>query len=274
MRPRPARKRGQARPQAERVARRERRRGERVALRHDDARRASRATPLEARNTSGRGCMVHGACAERMPRERSKPRHAPSPYPKGTEGIACPQMWTSCRNTRSLSERSTALNASSARGAKARGQGCHPQEGSQRASLSECGTKVPREFWRAPQPPRCPRRLFLSPSAFFEPAKKVRKNSTSQRPVAVSRDTSPQKVSASNASRVPQQNEIAYYRPLVYPAVGHKDLTCLASPSRRRFRIAGSRAKTARAKARRILTSCSARRRCVVPWGRWSGFGR
>ena len=35
---------------------------------------------------------------------------------------------------------------------------------------------VPCEFWRAPQTERCPKRLFLSPSAFFEPAKKVRKN--------------------------------------------------------------------------------------------------
>ena len=63
-RPRPARKRGQARPKAERVARRERRRGERVAFSHDDARRASRATRLEAWEKSGRSCMVHaqGAC--------------------------------------------------------------------------------------------------------------------------------------------------------------------------------------------------------------------
>ena len=128
-----------------------------------------------------------------MPRERSKPRHASSPFPKGTEGIACPQMWTSRRNTRSLSESPLKMAASSARGAKARGQGCHPQEGSQRARLFEHGTIVPREFWRAPQTERCPKRLFLSPSAFFEPAKKVRKNCNRIRPVAVSRDTAQQK---------------------------------------------------------------------------------
>ena len=78
------------------------------------------------------------------------------------------------------------------------------------------------------------KRLFLSPSAFFEPAKKVRKNGKRQRPIAVSRDTEkPKKLRASNASRVSLQNETASYRPLVYPAVGRGDLPCAASLSRR-----------------------------------------
>ena len=124
IRPRPARKRGQARQgRASSAAGKTARRT--LAFGHDDARRASRATRSEARNTSGRSCSVHGAGC--MPRERSKPRHA---FPKGTEGIACTQACASCRNTRSLSEPSLKMAVSSARGAESRGCGCLPADGS------------------------------------------------------------------------------------------------------------------------------------------------
>ena len=158
-------------------------------------RRPARVSGNTLRSLGKEWPKLHGACAGRMPRERSKPRHASSPFPKGTEGIACTQACASCRNTRSLSERSTKLDASSARGAKARGQGCHPQEGSQRARLSECGTHCAARVLARPADRALQlKRLFLSPSAFFEPAKKVRKSCKSRRPATVSRDTThPQK---------------------------------------------------------------------------------
>ena len=100
---------------------------------------------------------------------------------------------------------------------------------------------VPREFWRAPQTERAAKRLFLSPSAFFEPAKKVRKNSNRKRPVAVSRDTSPKKSER-------KQREPRGTRPLSIPAVGYYDLAWAASLSRRNSVVPESRAKkTARA---------------------------
>ena len=179
-------------------------------------RRPARVSGNTLRSSGKESPKSHGSWC--MPRERSKPRHAPSPFPKGTEGIACTQPCASCRNTRSLSERSTELDASSARGAKARGCGCHPQEGSQRARLSEHGTKVPREFWRAPQTKRVREGSFFRQALSLSQQRKCGKTANgSSLPlqVAIRQNKRPR---ASNASRVPQQNKTAYYRPqLILP---------------------------------------------------------
>ena len=181
IRPRPARKRGQARhSRASSAAGKAARRTHSVRPRRCPARVSGntlRSSGKEWPKLHGAWCMVHGAWCRAHAARAKQAASCVIPFFKGDRGDClgirkCPSR----RNTRSLSESPLKMAASSARGAKARGCGCHPQEGGQRARLSEHGTKCAARVLARPADEACPRRLFLSPSAFFEPAKKVRKN--------------------------------------------------------------------------------------------------
>ena len=175
IRPRPARKRGQAR-QAERVARRERRRGERKkrsATTTPGARLGQHAEKLGKRVAEVAWRMVHGACRAS---EASRVMRHPL-FQRGPRGLlahkrvqaaetraACPSVqrsWTRVlRVARSQGDKAAIRRkAANAPDCPSTAQKCRASSGAPR-----------RQSVAA-------KRLFLSPSAFFEPAKKVRKNS-------------------------------------------------------------------------------------------------
>ena len=186
----------------------------------------------------GAGCMVHGACRAS---EASRVMRHPL-FQRGPRGLlvhncgqaaetraACPSRHWKWRRVLRVARRpgdkaAIRRKAANAPDCSSTAQSCRASSGAPRRQSVQL------------------KRLFLSPSAFFEPAKKVRKNGKRQRPVAVSRDTgdmspfhschrplrSPlhdiafaQKLShpkkscqrASEASRALMEKQVAYHNP-------------------------------------------------------------
>ena len=175
---------------AERVARRERRRGERKkrsATTTPGARLGQHAEKLGKRVAEVAWFMVHAARAKQA---------APCtiPFPKGDRGDCL--HTTVCK----LPKHAQLVRAFNGVGrefcAWREGQGMRlPSAGRQptRQTVRARHKSAARVLARPAAAALQLKRLFLSPSAFFEPAKKVRKNSKSWRPTAVSRDTAQQK---------------------------------------------------------------------------------